>query len=135
MKKILILLLLTSLCAITFISCSTDVNNGITFKNLASGDVHVNFRATLTTVKAGEEVELLNLPKGTFEYNTTYEIPAGVQSSQAEGDLAGELDITAGTKILIVYASMVEEDVYKISATRTTSDDLSDEEDPNPVGP
>ena len=135
MKKILILLLLTSLCAITFISCSTDVNNGITFKNLASGDIHVNFRANLTTVKAGEEVTLSNLPMGTFEYNTTYEIPAGVQSSQAEGDLAGELDITAGTKILIVYASVVQEGVYKISATKTSSDDLNDDGVINPVGP
>ncbi len=71
MKKILILFVLTSLCAITFISCSTSVNNGITFKNLASGDIHVNFRATLTTVKAGETVTLSNLPKGLFDYNTT----------------------------------------------------------------
>lgn len=135
MKKILILLVLTSLCAITFISCSTSVNNGITFKNFASGDIHVNFRATLTTVKAGEEVTLSNLPKGLFEYNTTYEVPAGIQSSTAEGDILGELDIKAGTKILIVYSSIVTENVYKLSATKTSSDDLSEEEDPNPVGP
>ena len=135
MKKILILLVLTSLCAITFISCSTSVNNGITFNNLASGDIHVNFRATLTTVKAGETVTLSNLPKGSFEYNTTYEIPAGVQSSEAEGDVAGELDIKAGTKILIVYSSAIIEGVYKLSATKTSSDDLNDTGDPNPVGP
>jgi len=135
MKKILILLVLTSLCAITFISCSTSVNNGITFKNLASGDIHINFRATLTTVKAGETVTLSNLPKGTFEYNTTYEIPAGVNSSEAGGDVAGELNIKAGTKILIVYSSVIEENVYRLSATKTSSDDLSDTGDPNPIEP
>ncbi|MEE9449219.1 MAG: hypothetical protein V3V72_04135 [Ignavibacteriaceae bacterium] len=135
MKKILILFVLTSLCAITFISCSTSVNNGITFNNLASGDIHINFRATLTTVKSGETVTLSNLPKGTFEYNTTYEIPAGMQFSQEEGDISGQLDIRAGTKILIVYSSAILEGVYTISATKTSSDDLSDTGDPNPVGP
>lgn len=135
MKKILVLLVLTSLCAITFISCSTSVNNRITFNNLASGDIHINFRATLTTVKSGETVTLSNLPKGSFDYNTTYEIPAGVQSSEAEGDVSGELKIKAGTKILIVYSSVILEGVYKLSATKTSSDDLSDTGDPNPVGP
>jgi len=135
MKKISILLVLTSLCAFTFISCSTSVNNGITFNNLASGDIHINFRATLTTVKAGETVTLSNLPKGSFEYNTTYEIPAGVQSSEVEGDVAGELNIKAGTKILIIYSSVIVNNVYRLSATKTSSDDLSDTGDPNPVGP
>ena len=136
MKKILILLVLTSLCAITFISCSTSVNNGITFKNFASEDIHVNFRATLTTVKAGEEVTLSNLSRGLFEYNTTYDLPAGVTSSEAEGDVAGELDIKAGTLILIIYTSVTTvEGVYKLSATKTSSDDLNDTGDPNPVGP
>ena len=134
MKKILILFVLTSLCANTFISCSTSVNNGITFHNLASEDIHVNFRAELTTVKSGEKVELLNLPKGSFEYNTIYEVPVNMLS-EAEGDVAGQLDIKAGTKILIIYTSIIVEGVYKLSATKTSSDDLNDEGDPNPVGP
>jgi hypothetical protein len=132
MKKILILFVLTSLCAITFISCSTTVNNGITIKNLASGDIHLNFRAELTTVKAGGEVTLSSLPKGSFEYNTTYEIPAGIISSQAEEGVSGQLTLKAGTKILIIYSSAIIEDVYILSATLTSSDDLSD---PNPVEP
>ena len=135
MKKILILFVLTSLCAITFISCSTTVNNGITIKNLASGDIHLNFRAELTTVKAGGEVTLSSLPKGLYEYNTTYEIPAGIISSQAEEGVSGQLTLKAGTKILIIYSSAIIEDVYILSATLTSSDDLSDEGDPNPVGP
>jgi hypothetical protein len=132
MKKILILFVLTSLCAITFISCSTTVNNGITIKNLASEDIHLNFRAELTTVKAGGEVTLSSLPKGSFEYNTTYEIPAGIISSQAEEGVSGQLTLKAGTKILIIYSSAIIEDVYILSATLTSSDDLSD---PNPVEP
>ena len=135
MKKILILFVLTSLCAITFISCSTTVNNGITIKNLASGDIHLNFRAKLTTVKVGGEVTLSSLPKGLYEYNTTYEIPAGIISSQAEEGVSGQLTLKAGTKILIIYSSAIIEDVYILSATLTSSDDLSDEGDPNPVGP
>jgi hypothetical protein len=135
MKKILILFVLTSLCAITFISCSTTVNNGITIKNLASGDIHLNFLAELTTVKAGGEVTLSSLPKGLYEYNTTYEIPAGIISSTAEEGVSGQLTLKAGTKILIIYSSAIIEGVYILSATLTSSDDLSDEGDPNPVGP
>ncbi|MBT8383296.1 MAG: hypothetical protein KJO12_02235 [Ignavibacteria bacterium] len=135
MKKILILFVLTSLCAITFISCSTTVNNGITIKNLASGDIHLNFRAELTTVKAGGEVTLSSLPKGVYDYNTTYEIPPGVTSSSAEEGVAGQLTIKAGTKILIVYSSAIIGDAYVLSASLTSSDDLSDEGDPNPVAP
>jgi hypothetical protein len=135
MKKIFILFVLTSLCAITFISCSTSVDNGITFKNLASGDIHINFRATLTTVRAGEEVMLSGLPKGLYEYNTTYELPAGITSSTADENVSGQVDIKAGTKILIVYSSVIEGDIYKLFATKTSSDDLNDEGTPNPVGP
>lgn len=134
MKKILILFVLTSLCAITFISCSSSVENGVTFQNLAQGDVYVNFLATLTTVRSGETVTLSNLPKGSFEYNTTYEVP-GSLPSEAQGDVAGELNLRAGTKVLIVYSSIITEGVYKISATKTSSDDLNEEGDPNPVGP
>lgn len=135
MKKILLLFVLASLCAITFISCSTSVNNRITFKNLASGDIHVNFRAELTTVRSGETIILESLPQGLYDYNTTYEIPPGVLTSQAEDDVSGQVTIKAGTKILIVYSSAVIEGVYILSATMTSSDDLSDEEDPNPIGP
>ncbi len=135
MKKTLILFVLTSLCAITFISCSTSVDNDITIKNLASGDIHLNFLAELTTVKAGGEVTLSPLPKGIYDYNTTYEIPPGITSSSAEEGTAGQLTIKAGTKILIVYSSAIIGDSYILSATLTSSDDLSDEGDPNPVGP
>ena len=116
-------------------SCSTSVNNGITLKNLASGDIHVNFRATLTTVKAGETVTLSNLPKGLFDYNTSYEVVPSNLPSEADGDVAGELNIKAGTQILIVYSSIVTEGVYKLSASKTSSDDLNDSGNPNPVGP
>ncbi len=56
-------------------------------------------------------------------------------SSEAEGDVAGDLNIKAGTKILIVYSSIIVDGVYKLSATKTSSDDLDDTGDPNPVGP
>ena len=83
---------------------------------------------------------LLNIDKyrvtNLSEYNTTYDLPAGVTSSEAEGDVAGELDIKAGTQILIIYASVTTvEGVYKLSATKTSSDDLNDTGDPNPIGP
>jgi hypothetical protein len=111
------------------------VDNRITFQNLASGDVFVNFLGSLTRVPAGQTVNLTELPKGIFNYETTYEIPSNATSSSTSGALAGEMELSAGTKILIVYSSTFIDGVYTIFATFSSSDDLTEEEDPNPIGP
>ncbi len=110
--------------------CSADYENTLTLKNLASGTIYLNFRGEITTVPAGKTVVLSKLPKGRFEYETTYSIPAGVTNSTAVGDVSGELIFKAGTKTLILYSSTISEDTYTIFATKTTSDDLDDKGNP-----
>jgi len=134
MKKTIILFAIISLSVITLISCSNTAGNKLTFNNLASNAVYVNFRAELIPVAPGEEVSLIDVDLGTYAYETTFELPAGAVSGQAEGDVSGELELRAGTNILIVYSSAILSDVYILSASMTTSDDLSDD-DIDPIGP
>jgi hypothetical protein len=134
MKKLSFLFLAAAASFLLFTSCSSTVDNSLKIQNLASNDVYLNFRASLIHVRSGETVELKELPKGTYEYETIYEIPSGATGSSAEGEAAGELEIRAGTKVLIVYTSTFIENNYVLFASITSSDDVN-EEDPNPIGP
>lgn len=121
--SIFFLLLLT----ISFVglNCSSSLENSITFQNLASNRIFINFRGELITVEAGETKIVKEIPKGLFTYSTTYEIPAGAKGSAASGDVSGEMNILAGTKILIVYSSTYIDGTYSLFATFSSSDDQS----------
>jgi hypothetical protein len=135
MKKILTTITFLAI-SFTFLSgCSESVSTKITFQNFASNKVYISFRASLITVNAGESVELTDSPRGRYAYATTYELPFGATSSSTEGDVAGELELWAGTRILIMYASAFIDGAYHISATKTTSEDLNGTGGIDPVGP
>jgi len=125
MKKILTTITFLAISMSFLSGCSETVGTKITFQNFASNKVFINFRASLIQVNAGESVELTDMPKGIYAYETTFEIPFGTTSSSAEGDVSGEIELSAGTRVLIVYASTFINGVYTISATKTTSDNLS----------
>ena len=122
------------LFGITFLSCDSTVNNSITFQNLASNNVYVNFKGQRVDVPNGATVKLTAIDRGEYEYETIYELPIGATGSQTEGELAGTFTIKAGTKILVIYSSVFIDEVYTIYASVTTSDDLSIEEIINPIG-
>ncbi|MBK7379462.1 MAG: hypothetical protein IPJ03_10725 [Ignavibacteriales bacterium] len=107
------------------LDCSSSLENSITFQNLASNRIFINFRGELITVEAGETKIVKEIPKGLFTYSTTYEIPAGAQGSSTIGDVSGEMNIFAGTKILIVYSSTYLAGTYTLYATLSSSDDQS----------
>ncbi|HUX60454.1 MAG TPA: hypothetical protein VMV32_04010 [Ignavibacteriaceae bacterium] len=108
---------------LTFFSgCSSNINNSITFKNLASGDVYINFRGGLITVPAGQTSSITEIPNGTYDYSTTYTVPAGASSSSTVGNTSGTLVIKAGTKILFVYSSTLQSGAYVLSITISNSD-------------
>ncbi len=127
MKRFLTIITL-SLILVTILSgCSDTVNNSFTFTNFATNKVFINFRAKLITVNAGETVVISNIEKGKFLYETTYEIPAGATSSKSDGAVAGDVTLSAGTKILIIYSSTFVDDTYTLSATISTSEGISDD--------
>ncbi len=122
--------------SLSFLSgCSETVGTKVTLQNFASNKVFVNFRASLITVDAGKSVDITDTPKGTYEYETTYQLPPGTISSEAIGEVSGEIELSAGTRVLIVYGSTFVDGVYTINATKTTSDDLSGGGIIDPIGP
>jgi hypothetical protein len=136
MKHTLISFLLISL-SLTLLSCSDGPINKIILQNIADGGVYLNFRGTQTFVPSGSTIELQDIDKGEYEYETVYEVPSGATSFSAEGEMSGTLKLTAGTKILVIYSSVFsEEGGYTIYASVTTSDDQSEDGIlPDPIGP
>jgi hypothetical protein len=135
MKKLLIF---SSLVLFSFgLGCSSKLNNSIEIRNLAWGELHFNFRGESITVPAGnareQVVTLKELPKGLFEYSTTFEIPANATNTAAQGDVSGTVNINAGTKILILYSSTFIEGSYTLFATLSTNEPI--ETDDNSVTP
>lgn len=121
----------------SLLSCSDGPINTITLQNIAAGDVYLNFRGTQVNVPSGQTVELQDIDKGEYEYETVYSIPAGATSFSAEGEMSGTLALGAGTKILVIYSSVLsQEGAYTIYASVTSSDDVSEEGIlPDPIGP
>jgi len=119
---------------LTLVSCSDDPINSITFQNNAAGDVMVNFRGEIIEVPSGQIIQLTDVDKGEFEYETIYSIPAGATSAAAEGEMSGTFELIAGAKILVVYTSVLAEGSYTIYASVTSSVDVNWEER-NPINP
>lgn len=134
MKQKAIFLILV-LLSVSLLSCSDDPINTITVQNWASNNVSLNFKGTLTDIPAGSSVQLTDILQGEYEYETIFELPSGVTSYQASESCAGTLVLNAGTKILIIYTSVNDGTSYTISASITSSDNLSEDWIlPNPIG-
>ena len=105
--------------------CSSSVNNSLTFKNQAAGNLYINFRAKVITVPAGKTISVNDIPQGTYDYKTTYELPAGTTTSTVTGDVDGTVVVNAGTKILVYFTSSISGTQYSLSASMTTNQDPS----------
>jgi hypothetical protein len=127
MRKIIVVLVLI---LAGFWGCSSEYETSLSLKNLAAGAIYLNFKGEVTRVPAGQTVVLKKLPKGSYVYSTTYEIPAGVSQSSAVGDVEGEVTFKAGSKILILYSSTFIENKYTLYASRTSNDNLDDKGNP-----
>ena len=123
------------LLSVVFLSCSDSVNNSVTFQNLASNNVYVNFRGSKVDVPSGSIVTLKDIDKGEFQYETIYEIPAGATGSSVEGEGAGTIIMDAGTKVLVIYTSTFIDSEYTLFVSITTSEDQTEGILPNPIGP
>ena len=105
MKKIYALLLLLGLTAL---SCSSALDASITVKSLASENVYLNVLGKTITIAPGKTVVINDISAGTYDYQTTYTVPANVSGTTVEGSPSGAIKITAGTKVNILYASRVQ---------------------------
>ena len=123
MKKNIIITTALFLFALVFASCDSNIHNKFTFKNYSAGTVQINFRGNLYPVNAGATFSITDIPKGTYTYSTTYQIPPGTLTSSAEGDVSGSVIFAASTTILVVYSSTFTDGTYVIYATISNSDD------------
>ena len=130
MKKLLLLLVLPLILA----GCSSSLDNNLTLKNLSAGKIFLNFKGDIITVESGKTVVVKDIPKGTYTYATTYEIPASATSASFVGDATGSLSFKPGTKVTILYSSVLSGTAYTLYATMSTSDDQATKDGSNPVG-
>ncbi|MCL5031181.1 MAG: hypothetical protein M1480_19430 [Bacteroidetes bacterium] len=110
---------------INLVGCSSSANNSITFNNSTESDIYINFRGSLIDIPAGQNSVIKEIPKGTYDYATTFAVPAGTTSSSSQGNLSGTLKIQAGTKILFLYSSTFSNGTYTVFVTMSNSDNQS----------
>lgn len=103
--------------------CSGKVNNSVTFQNLALGTVYVNFRGAAITVNPEGSAIVQEIPKGTYNYDTNFSLPVDAIGGSAQGAIKGNLTITAGTRITILYTFTLINGAYILYATISSSDD------------
>jgi hypothetical protein len=122
--------------SVGLLSCSSDDPiNTITVTNNAEFGVQLNFKGTLTEIPSGQTVNLTDILQGEYEYETIFQVPANA-TYEASESCAGTLALNAGTKILFIYISVYDGTSYSISASITTSDNLSEDGIlPNPISP
>jgi hypothetical protein len=131
MKKII--LSISIVFSLFFISCDATLDNQIVFKNDAATDIRINFRATLIDVPSEGTVTVRDIPVGTYTYASIISVPQGIDEVKTEGAVAGEITLNPGTRVLVYYTSTLTATAYTVFATISYNEDLNT--DPNPFGP
>jgi hypothetical protein len=124
-KQLIVLFTLATILIISFTSCEPFIENKITARNLAAGGVILNLRGQAYNIPAGETLILNDFKKGTFAYSTVYELPFGVTSATATGDISGNMILNAGTEISLTYTSIVDSSKYTLYGVLSSSDDVN----------
>jgi hypothetical protein len=121
MKKIV--LMFAMLCSLW--GCSND--NKLSIQNLAQETIYVNFRASVIPVQSNTTRTLTDIPNGTYDYNTTYTLPAGATSASSSGDAAsGQMSFDKkNTQVLLLYSSTLLAGVYTLYVNESSTDPVS----------
>lgn len=108
--------------------CKSTVTNSVTFKSIAIGNMYVNFMGETFTIVPNGAKTVRNIPKGTYTYATTYDIPSGITSVSTNGDVNGSVVMNADTKITVLYSSSIqgsgEQKNYIINASISSNDKI-----------
>jgi len=125
MRKIFIVIIGLSLF---LAGCKSTVTNSVTFKSIAIGNMYVNFMGETFTIVPNGSKTVRNIPKGTYTYSTTYDIPSGITSVSLNGDVSGSVIMNADTKITVLYSSSIqgsgEQKNYIINASMSSNDKI-----------
>ena len=124
-KQLLVLFTLVVISIISFTGCEPFIENKITVQNQASGDVRFIIAGKTYDVASNSSLVLPDFKKGTFIYETVYQVPFGIADASAEGDVAGNMVLNSGTEILLKYTSIVDSSKYTIYGILSSSDDVN----------
>lgn len=90
--------------------------------------MYVNFMGENFTIVPNGSKTVRNIPKGTYTYSTTYDIPSGITSVSTNGDVNGSVVMNADTKITVLYSSSIqgsgEQKNYIINASMSSNDKI-----------
>ncbi|MFA6980437.1 MAG: hypothetical protein WC209_14035 [Ignavibacteriaceae bacterium] len=96
--------------------------------------MYVNFMGETFTIVPNGSKTVRNIPKGTYNYSTTYDIPSGITSVSLNGAVSGPVVMSADTKITVLYSSSIqgsgEQKNYIINASISSNDKVV-----TPTGP
>lgn len=122
MKKWLINAAIACIFALSLASCSSSIQNSISFNNQTQGALYINFRGQLITVPAGQTSKVEKIRQGTYDYATTFSVPTTASSASSQGALTGSFTLNADTKILLYYTSTLINGAYTVYVTISNSD-------------
>jgi hypothetical protein len=107
---------------LSLVGCAND--NQIAIVNNAQGAIMFNFRATETDIPSGASLTIKDIPNGTYEYATTYGIPASATSWSVSGAAgAGSLTFSKKeTHHLLIYSSTLAAGAYTLYVNGTSSE-------------
>ncbi|MFA6597024.1 MAG: hypothetical protein WCS69_04815 [Ignavibacteriaceae bacterium] len=88
--------------------CKTTVTNSVTFKSIAIGNMYINFMGETFTLVPNSSKTVRNIPKGSYTYATSYDIPAGVTNASTNGAVNGSVQLDADTRITVLYTSSIQ---------------------------
>ncbi len=109
-----------------FIGCAS--KNEVKITNMASGSIYINFRAETHAIPPTGTKTIADIPNGTYDYSTTYAIPAGYKG-EVDGDAASGTFIfeDKSTKINMLYSSTANasDTTYTLHCTKSSTRNLS----------
>ncbi len=123
-------ILFFSTLSLFLISCSNKLDNSVTFTSIASENIYVNFLGKVLTIKPSKSVTITEMSKGTYAYQTAFDIPTDVRGSSVLGAVSGDIVMSPQRKATVFYTSQItgegEEKTYILSATISYNFSISD---------
>ncbi len=114
------------MAALLFIGCAS--KNEIKITNVAGGGIYINFRAETHFIPASGYKTITDIPNGTYDYNTTFELPAGYKGT-VDGDIASGTFIfeEKNTQINMIYSSTTDAKAatYTLHCTMSSTRNLN----------
>jgi hypothetical protein len=110
--------------ALLLIGCAS--KNEVKITNVAGGSILINFRAQTYLIQPSGYASITDIPNGTYDYSTTYSIPAGytgnVDGDAASGSLIFE---EKNTQVNLIYSSSTTDTTYTLHCTRSSTRNLN----------